>query len=358
MKNQGSGDINYSFNKKEYFKVLNKNINNFYAYYVVAAIICFKFISDISMNKFINYDESNQARTDFKIKNYFSSIVYSSPFDILKLNNDIKKNPILNNPDHFIGLSQNSYILIIFSYVFAFLIIIESLVKNLLASILVNYIQINKNNNPYNNSECITKIKKNPFTYINKNYSTIMTQCLYFLIPYILPLILRFLDFDKYDLKKSWYLKYLVFISIFIPVVLVLINRIVSLFYKDNLDDVDKFIQNKDTRYINFLRQMFNLKFLIIFSFLFIFISFILFHWVYGEYNTVVSKKYRFYFYIVLVLLLFLGVPYILENCALSSLYNVFDKTDLKENIDNIEKEGVNSLYELIVKYNYPCFKK
>ena len=358
MKNQGSGNINYSFNKKNYYKILDKNIFNFYFYYIVSAIICFKFISELSIIKFINFDSSKKPRTDLRIKNYFYHLTSNSPYNILELNEDIKKNPILENPDHYIGLSKKSYIIIIFSYVLAFLVIVESLVKNLLASILVNYIQTNENNNPYNNPECITKIKKNPFIYINKNYSAIMTQCLYFLLPFILPLILRVLDFDKYDLKKNWILKYMVFISIFAPVILVLFNRLIKLFFKDNLDDINKFIQQKDEKYINFLRQMFNLKFLIIFTFLFILISFILLHWVYGEYNIILNEKYKFYLYVTLVLLLFVGIPYILENCALSSLYNVFDKKDIKENIDSIESDGVNSLYELIVKYNYPCFKK
>ena len=72
-----------------------------------------------------------------------------------------------------------------------------------------------------------------------------MTQCLYFLLPFILPLILRVLDFDKYDLKKNWILKYLVFISIFAPVVLVLFNRLIKLFFKEEfLGLLDKITPN------------------------------------------------------------------------------------------------------------------
>ena len=33
-------------------------------------------------------------------------------------------------------------------------------------------------------------------------------------------------------------------------------------------------------------------------------------------------------------------------------------KNSESEVIRSIEKDGVQSLYDLIVKYNYPCFKK
>ena len=34
------------------------------------------------------------------------------------------------------------------------------------------------------------------------------------------------------------------------------------------------------------------------------------------------------------------------------------NKNSTSEIVNNINKNGVSSLYELLVKYNYPCFKK
>ena len=37
---------------------------------------------------------------------------------------------------------------------------------------------------------------------------------------------------------------------------------------------------------------------------------------------------------------------------------NQNNNKDMDKNIQEIEKNGISNLYELIVKYNYPCFKK
>ena len=55
-------------------------------------------------------------------------------------------------------------------------------------------------------------------------------------------------------------------------------------------------------------------------------------------------------------------VPSILSSNAISTLYNVYKDNNIDKNeidaIHSIEKDGAQSLYDLIVKYNYPCFKK
>ena len=55
-------------------------------------------------------------------------------------------------------------------------------------------------------------------------------------------------------------------------------------------------------------------------------------------------------------------IPSILSSNAVSSLYCVYKDNNIEnseiDTIRSIEKNGVQSLYDLIVKYNYPCFKK
>jgi len=271
---------------------------------------------------------------------------------------DDLKTPLFEASDYFIGLSQKSYLVLICSYIFAFMILCEYLVKNLMASIIVNYVQKNKNNNPYNNSDCITKIDESSSYYINKNYSMITTLSLYFLVPYLIPVILDFMNLDKYDIKKSPILKYIIFLGILSPVILVIITRIISLFTVDIFDTINKFVDKKDYNYINFMKKMFNLKFIILFSFIYIILCFLMFHWIYGSFNVLVSSRWKNWWYAFIIIFIFFIIPAILVSNALSSLYNVFKKIDMEDDLEQIEKEGVFSLYQLIVKYNYPCFKK
>ena len=83
-----------------------------------------------------------------------------------------------------------------------------------------------------------------------------------------------------------------------------------------------------------------------------------MFHWIYGSFNVLVSSKWKNWWYAFIIIFIFFIIPEILASNALSSLYNVFKKVDMEDDLEQIEKEGVFSLYQLIVKYNYPCFKK
>ena len=355
--NQGSGDIDYSFNKKEYYKIINSNISTFKSYYIVIALICFWFLTGLSVKRYKTFDDEGKLQISPYNKTIFEKLCFNSPFNIISMSDDLKT-PLFEASDYFIGLSQKSYLVIICSYIFAFMILCEYLVKNLMASIIVNYVQENKHNNPYNNPNCITKIDESSSYYINKNYSMITSLSLYFLVPYLIPIILDFMNLDKYDVKKSPLLKYIIFLGILSPVILVIITRIVSLFSVDIFDTINKFIDKKDYSYINFMKEMFNLKFIILFSFIFIILCFLMFHWIYGSFNVLVSSKWKNWWYAFIIIFIFFIIPEILASNALSSLYNVFKKVDMEDDLEQIEKEGVFSLYQLIVKYNYPCFKK
>jgi len=355
--NQGSGDIDYSFNKKEYYNIINSNVSIFKSYYIIVTLICFWFLTGLSVKQYKSFDDDGKLQTNIKYKTQFEKLCFNSPFNIISIGSDLKT-PLFEASDYFIGLSQKSYLVLICSYVFAFMILLEYLVKNLMASIIVNYVQENKHNNPYNNPDCITKIHESPNSYINKNYSMISTLSLYFLVPYLTPVILKFMNLDKYDIKKSPILKYIIFLGLLSPVILVIISRIIAFFNVDIFDTINKFIDKKDYNYINFMKRMFNLKFIILFTFLFIILCFFMLHWIYGSYNVLVSSRWKKWWYAFIIIFVFFIVPSILASNALSSLYNVFKKMKIEDNLEQIENEGVFSLYQLIVKYNYPCFKK
>lgn len=355
--NQGSGNIDYSFNKKKYYEIIYSNISIFKSYYIIVTLISFWYLTGLSVKQYKSFDNNGKLQANNKYKLQFEKMCFNSPFNIISIGTDLKTN-LFKASDYFIGLSQKSYLILICSYIFAFMILVEYLVKNLMASIIVNYVQENKNNNPYNNPNCITKINESPNYYINKNYSMISSLSLCFLVPYLIPVILKFMNLDKYDIKKSSILKYIILIGLLSPVILIIITRIVAYFTTDIFDTINRFIDRKDINYIDFLKRMFNLKFIILFTSLFILLCFLMLHWIYGSYNVLVSEKWKNWLYGFIIIFVLFVVPSILVSNALSSLYNIYKKMDIQDNLEQIEKEGVFSLYQLIVKYNYPCLKK
>lgn len=377
MSNQGAGNINYSFDKNKYTQIISKNIFIFEKYYIITMFICFFFLTGsfimngISLQKYkkIDEDNNNVIHEDRKAKIYFSTFCLGSPFNIMNMHeNGILEN-LTNeeiedekNPVTYIGFTQESYIFLIITQLIGIFVIIEALIKNLMSSIIVNYVQENKENNPYNNPNCITKINESPDLYINKNYSRLCSLSFLFIIPFLTPYFLKFIKLDRYDVKKTEWIKIAIFISLIIPTVILLLYRITGDPSITLFDTIDRFIQNKDKDYINFMKQMFNLKFFIIFTFLFIFVLFLCLHWIYGDINKNVTGYMKYFYYFIIIVSIYFVIPKILSTNAVSTLYNVFKQNNIdkseSETVRALEKFGVQSLYDLIVKYNYPCFKK
>lgn len=376
MSNQGSGNINYSFDKNKYYSIIDDNVTIFKLYYIITMFVCFFFItgsfvfSGSSLAAYKTIDEnSNKEVLDRKAKKYFSSFCLGSPFQLINMNEDGIKEILTEEeiedekkPITYIGFSQNSYLFLIITTLVGIFIIIEGLIKNLMSSIMVNYIQINKQNNPYNNPNCITKIDERPATYINKNYGRLLTLSFLFIIPFLTPFVLNFIKMDRYDIKKTQWIKTYIFASVVFPTFILLLYRLTGDPSITLFDTIYKFIEKKDYEYINFMKQMFSLKFFILFTFLFIFIIFLSLHWIYGNFNKYITGFRKYLYYFVIIFSIYIIIPTILSTNATSTLYNVFKDNNLKNNesevIKSIEKDGVQSLYDLIVKYNYPCFKK
>ena len=377
MSNQGIGNINYSFDKKKYREIISKNVFIFEKYYIITMFISFFFLtgsfilngSSLAEYKKTDEDDENIIHEDRKAKIHFSEFCLGSPYKLIEMH----ENGILEkltpeeieegkNAITYIGFTQNTYILLIITNLIGIFILIEALVKNLMSSIIVNYVQENKENNPYKNPNCITKIDEEPIYYINKNYSRLTTLSFLFIIPFLTTFVLRFINLDRYDIKKTQWIKNYIFILLLFPAIILLIYRITGHSSITLFDTIDKFIQNKDKEYINFMKQMFNLKFFIIFTFLFIFIIFLCLQWIYGSINKTVTGYTKYFYYFIIIISIYFIIPSILSTNAVSTLYNVFKENNINksesETIKNLETKGVQSLYDLIVKYNYPCFKK
>lgn len=378
MENQGSGNIDYSFDKTKYYKIINDNIFTFKEYYIIIVFICFFFMTGSfifdgqSFTRYISHVKNNEGNETENIDRnmfiYFDQFCLGSPYNLISMHKDGIKEMIIEDEDEkpvdpgtFIGFKQNTYLFLFITNLVGVFILLEALVKNLMASIIVNFIQENKQNNPYNNSNCITKIDERPDSYIKGNYRKLMGLSYLFIIPFFTPFLLRFLSMDRYDINKTVWIRYYIFISLIIPTIVLVIYRFTGHESITIFDTIDKFIQKKDKGYIDFMKQMFNLKFFIIFMFLFIFIVFLSLHWTYGSINKNISG-YKYFYYFVIIFSIYIIIPAILSSNAVSTLFNVYKDNNINKSegdtIKAIEGKGAQSLYDLIIKYNYPCFKK
>ena len=378
MENQGSGNIDYSFDKTKYYKIINDNISTFKEYYIIIVFICFFFMTGSfifdgqSFTRYISHVKNNEGNETENIDRnmfiYFDQFCLGSPYNLISMHKDGIKEMIIEDEDEkpvdpgtFIGFKQNTYLFLFITNLVGVFILLEALVKNLMASIIVNFIQENKQNNPYNNSNCITKIDERPDSYIKGNYRKLMGLSYLFIIPFFTPFLLRFLSMDRYDINKTVWIRYYIFISLIIPTIVLVIYRFTGHESITIFDTIDKFIQKKDKGYIDFMKQMFNLKFFIIFMFLFIFIVFLSLHWTYGSINKNISG-YKYFYYFVIIFSIYIIIPAILSSNAVSTLFNVYKDNNINKSegdtIKAIEGKGAQSLYDLIIKYNYPCFKK
>lgn len=380
MSEQGIGNIAYSFDKNQYYKILSNNESMFIAYYMLTIFISTFFLTGsfvlngISIGKYITKqkDENGNEKDVFnrKLFNYFDEFCLGSPFKTIHMNKKGIEEILL--PDEvedgktkstFIGFEQNSYIFLIIVNLIGIFILIEALLKNLISSIIVNFVQTNPNNNPYNNPNCITKIDTSPAVYINANYSKLFGLSFLFLIPFTTTFVLRLiLKMDKYDIKKTDWIKKYIFASLIIPTVILIFYRISGHSSITLFSTINEYIDSKDLDYINFLKQMFGLKFFILYIFIFILLTFLILHWIYGSMNKFVTGIWKYVLYIFIFITIYLLIPKILASNAISTIYNVYKKNNVDnsetEITNNIGKYGCQSIYDIIVKYNYPCFKK
>jgi hypothetical protein len=315
---QGTGNINYSLDKNDFYKILAGCVTYYIPHYFILVIISIIYIYTIK----------------YKIKDndslhFFKSITY-----ILNISQN----------DNYVGLSNMSYLYIIISYVITLLIILEGLIRNLLYSIYVNIIQINNHNNPYNNNNCITKIKDNPYTHTIANYTAIISLSIIFLVPFIIPFLINFLKFDNYDIKHNKWFSYVILYLLFFPFITIILLR--ASFYKklEIFSDLNRFVDKKDFEFIKNISNNFNLNICGILVFILVIFIYCYYKLVYIDYKQSLTNKIITYLIISTLLLFF--IPLVLVFFSMDFLFS------------DTNNNGVNNIYDLLVKYNYPCFIK
>ena len=143
----------------------------------------------------------------------------------------------------------------------------------------------------------------------------------------------------------------------FYPLIITIITR-VSFPNKFSLfDELQKFVVSNDYSYIDFLKNSYSNKMLYIFMYLsiiFIFVYYNFCHFMILP-NTPKAK-----FIITIFSLLFVIIPIVL---MFTPLYVVLSPKDYiapdSRTIDNINNHDcISNLFQLLVKYNFPCFPK
>ena len=393
MANQGIGNIAYSFNKSSFYNIINGNKSLFIFNYILVVFISTFFLTGsffmtgISVDRYITpNDESNESNeteiqdeenkksnvsVNRSIYNYFKDFCLESPMNIINMPKDgieeILTEEEINEgkkPTIFCGFSEKTYLFIIITHLIGIFIIVEAQMKNMISSIIVNFVQENPNNNPYKNPNCVSKTSDSATTYINANYSKLFTLSFLFIIPFLTTFILRkVIKADKYDVKKSSWLKYYIFLSLIFPTIVLVFYRLTGHSSITLFSTIYPFIEQKDQQYIKFLKQMFNLNFFMIYMFLFVIFIFLILHYIYKPVNKKIEDGWKKRaFFIFIVFFIYILVPYMLSTNAISTLFYVFKDNNINKNENeissNIQKNGCQSLLDYIVKYNYPCFNK
>jgi hypothetical protein len=388
-----TGNINYSLNKNDVYKVLAGSVSYVVPHYFILIIISMLYIYRIRYQQYYFDDRNKGSEEDRDVLHFFEGITKESPFNILtidksfkdieetnKMNSTLqnlkklektgikKKNNIQEggaNKDgkNYVGLTSQSYYLIIASYIISLIIILEGLLRNFIFSIYVNMIQINSNNNPYNNSNIIQKSSTNPIILTTANYTGILSLSYIFLIPFILPFLINFLKFDNYDIKHNGWFKYVVLFFIFYPIIFILLSKAVLYKKLQIFPELNKFLVQKDYPFTTFLQDNFSFKVSTIIIFLFIILVYSYYKLVFTDLNSP-DLRSKIITYVLIFLLIFIFLPIFLIFFCFSFLFLNKEKVDTTiSTVQSIQNEinnnkSVNSLYELLVKYNYPCFMK
>jgi hypothetical protein len=345
------GNINYSLDKNDFYKIITGSVSYFIPYYYVLTFILLIYLYTIRFKKYIFSDRNKNYQLEEDTIHFFKSITYNSPFGILQLLEKKK------DEDGYVGLTNTSYIYLVISYVISYIIILEGLIRNFIYNVYASVIQANSNNNPYNNFNCINKTNINSVLDVSGNYWAIISLSLIFLVPFLIPFAISFFKFDNYDIKHSSWFQYLILYLIFFPIIMMFLSKVA--FYKklEIFNGLNKYIQPKDNSFIDYIRNNFNFKMNTVLLFLFIIFIYTIYTLIYADFNF--DIKHRTIAYILIFIVLFVFIPIFIVFFTISIIFNnKYDGNFNGDVIKNIQEKGVSSLYDLLVKYNYPCFIK
>ncbi len=347
------GDISFTFDLESFNKILINSSLKFYFSTITITFIILYFLnnfrlkkkSDGSANTFLNYIIPINLE-DFPL-NFFFFPCSKSIFN-----------------EGYVGMSNYSYLILVLIYgLILYILIKKYLVPNFLYSFIFGLVQSNPNTNPLNNPLVITKVKSDPMKEADSyNFRLILFTLFIILIP---TLIINY--YSKNKSRASSLIDntsvYIAQFSIFVPLLIVLFTTWFN--YKNNKSKLNifantsKYLNPFDDEYAQFILKQIDtypnnfylpLIFFVIISALFTFMI-----------STYLFKNHDYINNLLLVLFLLI-IPFLFYCSAANALTSNFTKKNTfcssLSDIQTKVRNGVTNLYQLIIKYNIPCFFK
>ena len=343
---KNKGDKQYSINKSDIYKIISENGVLFLFYYLIFLVFSLLYIINIRYQKYIFHSKKGST-VEESVVTFFKSITLNSPLNIMSF---VQK-------DDYMGLSSTSYFILFTCYAVAFLIILEGYIRTFLFSVVSSVVMLNKDNNPYKNSSMLTKVNESIAKIVSENYSKIFSLTFVFFLPFAIPYLLKFLKMDNYDIKKYSWLSYLIFFLVISPIVFILLSRATLSSKLRVFDGSFKFVEPIDVPFLEHIESVFDSRYTLLCFFLFIVFVFCYSHIVYIMMQPTRSKQFLYGFSVFAILFLF--IPFLLIIFTLSVLFSSLQRKESSQNMyDQIKEQGVSTIYELLIKYNYPCFPK
>lgn len=358
------GNINYALNKNYFYSLLTGANALFLPYYYGLLFLLYIYLILIRLKQYYFSDRNKGFEEDTDVIHFYKSITYNSPFGIINLREESKNSE--NNygkENKYVGLTTSSYLYLIIGYVITFLIILEAFIRTYIYSIYTSIIQINPLNNPYNNPSCITKTTNSSLLESTTYYFYIMFSAGTFIIPFFIPFLIWFFDFDNYDIKHSPWFPYLILYCLFFPLITILLSYKVFNSTFKIIPNIKKYIEVKDNSYIDFINKKYDAKIFTVIIFLFIILVYCLYTVMIADYKYILKSRLIVYLLIFIIVGVFIPLFIIsfVQSLIFTNKINESDDNKLdntKNIIKYIQTNGVASLYHLLVKYNYPCFKR
>jgi hypothetical protein len=186
------------------------------------------------------------------------------------------------------------------------------------------------------------------------NNSKIFGLLIIFFVPFSIPYFLKLFGFDNYDVKKNIFAGISVCILLLFPFIFILFSKVIFGKHLDLLNGIEKYVEQKDIQYINKLTDLYKIKSLIKYFFIFIILVYVYYLILHLDIDGTNWKKNGF----ILFILLFF-VPFILIYDNLEIIFSNFsNETFNSKNIQKYLKNGCNNILGLIIKYNYSCVEK
>ncbi len=345
-KDPNIGNKTFSLNTKDLKSSFIKSNITFIIYYYIITIVFFYFSNTLNVQEF-----QGKKFHFYPIEYRFKDISHSVFSNFKLLNYEYYKNRT------FIGLSFGSYIILFTIYIIGFILILKSLISTQVFQMIIGAIQTNSNVNPNNKPTTVTKIKDSPFVESNKVYSYDIFLALLMLLPMLIHYIIQKMEWTQRDIEKSLPIKFSIYLLLFFGVLKIILNTFFNPKMVNPLKNAEKYLIGKDKEYLTKVNNELNMSY---FSFiapiLFILVMFCLITRIYSEID---NNKYLNYLSLITI---FIIIPLSLISYTYSIVYkdykdpNECSSKGYSSNIEIAVKNGVNNLYQAIVKYNYPCF--